>query len=35
MAPPVDNENHAKSVNVDTSEMLSKFKTAEKIIADA
>lgn len=35
MAPPVDNENHAKSVNVDTSEIWSKFKTAERIIAAA
>lgn len=35
MAPPVDNVNHANNVNVDTSEMCSKFKTAERIIAAA
>lgn len=35
MAPPVDRANHAKRVKHETSEMLSKFKMPDKIIAAA
>lgn len=35
MAPPVDSENQANKVRVDTSEICNKFKTPDRIIAAA